>query len=44
MTTNLFTGPWIDVRTNIPGTGIEWTEPDTNTGDRVYYRISVETP
>ncbi|MEM7392160.1 MAG: LamG-like jellyroll fold domain-containing protein, partial [Verrucomicrobiota bacterium] len=43
-TTNLYTGPWTNVRTNIPGSGAITNIPDTNLLDRVYYRIGVESP
>ena len=43
-TTNLFTGPWINLRSNIPGTGLNIVIPDTNVVERMYYRIGVESP
>jgi len=43
-TTNLFTGPWVDVKTNIPGSGGITNIPETNGTDRLYYRIGVESP
>ena len=42
--TNIFTGPWVNVRTNISGTNGLINILRTNPLDRVYYRIGVETP
>ncbi|MEM7394095.1 MAG: hypothetical protein AAF492_17285, partial [Verrucomicrobiota bacterium] len=42
--TDLFTGTWTTVRMNIPGTNAWITIPDTNSAERVYYRIGVESP
>jgi len=42
--TNLTTAPWLDVRTNIPGTNGFLVIPDTNGLNRMYYRIGVESP
>ncbi|MEM7391317.1 MAG: DUF2341 domain-containing protein, partial [Verrucomicrobiota bacterium] len=41
---NLQTGPWVNVRSNIPGTGGPLVIPETNGVQRLYYRIGVETP
>ncbi|MEM7393488.1 MAG: LamG-like jellyroll fold domain-containing protein, partial [Verrucomicrobiota bacterium] len=42
--TNLYTGPWWVVRSNIAGSGSLTTMADTNSMDRVYYRIGVTSP
>ncbi|MEM7391216.1 MAG: LamG-like jellyroll fold domain-containing protein, partial [Verrucomicrobiota bacterium] len=41
---NLYTGPWLDRITGIPGSGSLTNIPDTNALRRIYYRIGVETP
>ncbi|MEM7393836.1 MAG: LamG domain-containing protein [Verrucomicrobiota bacterium] len=35
---------WTPIRTNIPGTGSLIVLSDTNTSDRLYYRLAVEQP
>ncbi|MEM7394944.1 MAG: LamG-like jellyroll fold domain-containing protein, partial [Verrucomicrobiota bacterium] len=42
--TNIYTGPWLDLKTNMPGSGAVTNLADTNAAERMYYRIGVETP
>ncbi|MEM7396984.1 MAG: hypothetical protein AAF492_32055, partial [Verrucomicrobiota bacterium] len=42
--TNLFVGGWMQVRTNISGTGALLNLLDTNQAGRVYYRVGVRSP
>ncbi|MEM7391350.1 MAG: DUF2341 domain-containing protein, partial [Verrucomicrobiota bacterium] len=41
-TTNLYMGPWLNVRSNIPGLGGWTNQSETSTMRRVYYRIGVQ--
>ncbi|MEM7397153.1 MAG: hypothetical protein AAF492_32935, partial [Verrucomicrobiota bacterium] len=43
-TTNLFTGPWMNVLSNHPGDGLINALPSTNSIKRMYYRVGVESP
>ena len=43
-TTNLLSGPWTEVQTNLPGTGGQVMIPRTNGIHQLYYRIGVESP
>ncbi|MEM7390743.1 MAG: thrombospondin type 3 repeat-containing protein [Verrucomicrobiota bacterium] len=42
--TNLFSGAWNVAVSNIPGSGAERMSPQTNSAERVYYRIGVSQP
>ncbi|MEM7394038.1 MAG: hypothetical protein AAF492_16990, partial [Verrucomicrobiota bacterium] len=43
-TTNLYIGPWMNLRSNIPGSGVLLNVPVTNNIGRRYFRIHVESP
>ncbi|MEM7393879.1 MAG: LamG-like jellyroll fold domain-containing protein, partial [Verrucomicrobiota bacterium] len=40
--TNLYTGPWSILRSNIPGSGGPTNIPSSNLAERLYYRIGVQ--
>ncbi|MEM7390699.1 MAG: DUF2341 domain-containing protein, partial [Verrucomicrobiota bacterium] len=42
--TNLFSGPWNVVQSNLPGLGTVTNLPAGSTRKRLYYRIGVDTP
>ncbi|MEM7393805.1 MAG: autotransporter-associated beta strand repeat-containing protein, partial [Verrucomicrobiota bacterium] len=42
--TNLFTGPWLNVRTGLAGDGLLQIIRTSNTVNRLYYRIGVTMP
>ncbi|MEM7395407.1 MAG: LamG-like jellyroll fold domain-containing protein, partial [Verrucomicrobiota bacterium] len=43
-TTNLSTGPWLLLQTNISGTGNLIVTPENTGSRRIYYRIGVQSP
>ncbi|MEM7396413.1 MAG: DUF11 domain-containing protein, partial [Verrucomicrobiota bacterium] len=41
---NIYLGPWVGLKTNIPGSGAMIHLPETNATRRLYYRLGVESP